>query len=430
MEGNESVMQNEPTLIPIWRVTEPTDPARAPEWMSFHVYKDAQRCPLSVALKRSSYRQLWEGPGYPTRPNVAAVSGIVVHDAAEAVLKKFAQAGVTSLMQPPAMAVLRELGGFTKVLDDALVDFFASQNNNPRFEQFREDLLRSLRLKLPQMRATLQALLVSHVWPAPGSTVNGARKMNSSPEPSKPMQRSPLWDGTFVEVDLQDPVAKWRGRIDVIEIDEHGCAITDLKSGDATDDHQEQLMVYAMLWSEDSDRNPSHLPIQKLQIVYASGAVAVAVPGGPQMKAFRRDLIDATEFVRSALNAAAVPANPSRENCRHCPVKLICQPYWESLPRNASDDHLSSNQVTLIEARGDRAWLARITVSSVLETNQTVIIRNYEGGKAFWEEMTPGLSVRLTDAVLSSFDETDTPVINLSMMSEAVLLNEQVRSTP
>jgi hypothetical protein len=42
--------------------------------------------------------------------------------------------------------------------------------------------------------------------------------------------------------------------------------------------------------------------------------------------------------------------------------------------------------------------------------------------------MRPGLSVRLTDGVLSSFDESDTPVINLSMMSEAVFLKEQVSS--
>jgi RecB family exonuclease len=415
-------------MIPIWRVTEPTDQARAPGWMSFHVYRDAQRCPLSVALQRSSYRQLWDGSGYPTRPNAAAVSGLVVHEAAEAVMKEFAQAGVTSLMQPAAMKVLKELGGFTKVLDNLLVEFFTNQSNNPRFEQFREDLFRSLRVKLPQMRATLQALLVSHVWPPSRSSFESPRMMNSNLGRVKSTQRSSLWDGTFIEVDLQDPVAKWRGRIDIIDVDEHGCAITDLKSGSAIDDHQEQLIVYAMLWSEDSDRNPSRLPVQKLQIIYASGAVAVAIPSDARMQSFRRGLMDSSESVRSALNAAVVPANPSRENCRHCPVKLICQPYWKSPPRNASDEHLSNNQVSLIEARGDRAWLAKVDASSALEANQKVVVRNYDGGKAFWEEMKPGLSVRLTDGVLSSFDESDTPVINLSMMSEALFLSEQVSS--
>jgi len=124
------------TPIPIWKVAEPTDQARAPEWMSFHVFKEAQRCPLSVALRRSSYSQLWGGFGYPSRPTAAAVSGIVVHEAAEILLKELAQAGVTSLMHPEAMNVLRRLGGFTKVLENSLVEFFARENDNPRFEQF------------------------------------------------------------------------------------------------------------------------------------------------------------------------------------------------------------------------------------------------------------------------------------------------------
>jgi hypothetical protein len=70
--------------------------------------------PYRLALKRSSYRQLWDGSGYPTRPNAAAVSGIVVHEAAESVMKKFAQAGVNSLMHPAAMTTLKELAASQK----------------------------------------------------------------------------------------------------------------------------------------------------------------------------------------------------------------------------------------------------------------------------------------------------------------------------
>jgi len=185
----------------------------------------------------------------------------------------------------------------------------------------------------------------------------------------------------------------------------------------------EQLIVYAMLWNEDLDRNPAHLPIKSLQIVYGSGTIAVEVPDTAQMLIFRRDLIDSSESVRSALNASAVSAKPSKENCQHCPVKLLCQPYWESLPSVSSDDHLSNNQVTLIKARGDRAWLATVTASAAIEVGQKIIVRNYEGGKAFWNDLRSGLSIRLTDGVLSSQEETDVPVFNLSMMSEALFLS-------
>jgi hypothetical protein len=155
---------------------------------------------------------------------------------------------------------------------------------------------------------------------------------------------------------------------------------------------------------------------------YPNGAVVVAIPNANQMQAFRKAPIESSELVRSTLNASAVTANPSQENCGFCPVKLLCRPYWDSLPSISTDEHLSNNQVTLIEVRGDRACLATVTASTALEINQKVIVRNYEGGKTFWNEMRVGLSVRLTDGVLSSFDENETPIINLSMRSEALFL--------
>jgi PD-(D/E)XK nuclease superfamily len=409
-------------FTPIWKVTEPSERVHAPEWMSFHLYKEAQRCPLSVSLQRSYYRQLWDGNGYPARLSTSALSGIVIHEAAETILKEFAQSGVSSLMEPIAMSVLKELGGFTKVLESALNAFLLSQSNNPRFGQFRDDLSRTLRLKLPQLRATLQALIAGHVWTLSAKTPKAIKSVQAQTVPQKAIQRFPLGNGTFVEVDLEDAVSKWRGRIDVININEHGCSITDLKSGNASEEHAEQLAIYSMLWLEDSDRNPSRLPVQGLQIVYASGAVAVTVPDDDQAKSFRRDLIASSESVRSALNSSHVRANPSRENCRHCSVKLLCEPYWQSLSAVGLDGHFSSIQVTLLEMRGERAWLATVTSSASLPANEKVVVRDYEGGKPFWSELKPGLSIRLTDGLLSSTEASDTPVINLSMMSEALFV--------
>ena len=168
-----------------------------------------------------------------------------------------------------------------------------------------------------------------------------------------------------------------------MNISEDGCSITDLKSGSVSEEHSEQLAVYSMLWLEDSDRNPTRLPVLDLQVVYSSGAVRITVLDDDQLKSFREDLIASSELIRSALNSSDVPANPSRENCRHCPVKLLCQPYWQSLPTLGSDGPFSCSQVTLLESRGERAWLAAVNSSSLLPVNEKVVIRNYEGGKAF-----------------------------------------------
>jgi CRISPR/Cas system-associated exonuclease Cas4 (RecB family) len=415
-------MTEENAYLPIWAVTEPSEQTHAPEWMSFHVYKEALRCPLSVSLQRSSYKQLWDGYGYPSRPSAAAVSGIVVHDAAETVLKKLVQAGVSSLMDPKAMSVLKEQGGFTKVLERSLNTFFADQIANPRFEQFRNDLHRNVKQKIPQMRATLQALLVSQVWT---SSTNSTKDLASdiiSIKHEPPTKRFALGTGTSVEIDLEDKTARWRGRADVIEVSQNGCSITDLKSGSASKDHEVQLLVYTMLWREDQDRNPSLIPVMSLAIVYADGKVDVPIPDAAAMQTFREELISSSGSVRKALDSPTVPANPTPDNCRYCPVKLLCGPHWRSLLEVGADGLLSSNEVSLIESRGDRAWLARVTASPILPVNQQVVIRNYEGGKPFWNEMKAGLSVRLTDGRVSEPEADEIPVINLSMMSEALFV--------
>ena len=415
-------MNEERAYLPIWAVTEPSELTRAPEWMSFHVYKEALRCPLSVSLQRSSYDQLWSGYGYPSRPSAAAVSGLVVHDAAETVLKKLVQAGVSSLMDQKAMTVLKEQGGFTKVLERSLNTFFAGQAANPRFEQFRSELLRNVKQKIPQMRATLQALLVSQVWTSSTNNMKDLPSDAVSTKKEPPTKRSALSAGTFVEIDLEDKPAKWRGRADVIEVSENGCTITDLKSGSASKEHEEQLLVYTMLWREDKDRNPSDLPVLSLAIVYADGKTDIPIPGESAMRAFREELLSSSEAVRKALNSPIVPANPTLDNCRYCPVKLLCGPHWRSLSKIGLDGLLSSNEVSLVEPRGDRAWLATVTASPMLPVNSQVVIRNYEGGKPFWDQMKAGLLVRLTDGRISAPESDEIPVINLSMMSEALFV--------
>jgi PD-(D/E)XK nuclease superfamily len=423
LEGDEFVSENIVSVSSLWKTRVPSERANAPEWMSFHLFKEAQRCPLAVTLKGSSYSQIWDRRGYPDRPNAAVVAGVIVHQCAETVMKGFAKAGVTSVMQPAAMSVLRELGGFTRILEAALDDYLTEQSTNPRFLQFREDLLRTLRMKLPQMRATLQELLAGCEWvPALTEKDDLKRKVLRDDQPQF-YTRAPLTSGTYIEVDLQDDDAMWRGRVDVLDLDGFGCAITDLKTGPPNGDHHDQLLVYALLWSQDSGRNPSGLPIRQLRVVYTSGAITVPTPSGDELASLRESLLETSEQLRSILDSEDIPARPSPDNCRHCQVKLLCNAYWGSLPALSSGEQFSSTELTLLETRGDRAWLAEVRASAELPEKSRVILRNYEGGKAFWRELYPNLSLRITDGTLSSFEVGEIAIINLSMMSEALFLS-------
>ena len=66
-------------------------------------------------LFRSKYPDLWDGSGYPEVPSAAALFGDVVHDSLEAIVRALAKGGCTSAIGPEAIAVLKELGGYTAV---------------------------------------------------------------------------------------------------------------------------------------------------------------------------------------------------------------------------------------------------------------------------------------------------------------------------
>jgi hypothetical protein len=336
---------------------------------------------------------------------------------------RFSEAGVNSLMDPAAMSVLRETGGYTKMLSETLEDYLKTETSNPRFLQFRDDLLRTLKMKLPQMRATLQELLAAHKWSSEFSSSSHGDKPSSESPKSEHLARTPLRLGTHVEVELQDASARWKGRPDVLALSVKGCEITDFKTGKPDDEHQRQMWVYAMLWTKDSERNPTNSPVLKMSLVYTSGSTVVAVPSEAGMEAFRAQLVEKSRELKLALNSEEVPAYPSIENCRYCQVQLLCDAYWKNLSAFEPREHFSGAELVLIEARGERSWLATVKSSQNLEANERVVLRSFQTGNAFWKDLRPGLSVRITDAVLSSAQTEDIPLLNLSMLSEALFLD-------
>lgn len=406
----------------LWTTREPSERATSPEWMSFHSFEDAQRCPLAASLRSSHYASIWSKKGYPNRPNVAAVSGVIVHTCAETIVKRLVEAGVSSLMDPAAMALLRQAGGFTKMLLDVLEDYRRSEQVNPRFVHFEDDLLRSVRVKIPQMRVTLQELLASHSW-TPAASGSGAKRPEAlESDNTKHATRTALPVGTHMEVELADTSIGWRGVADVIVLAADGCQIIDFKTGSQAPEHQRQMWVYAMLWHYDSERDPDQVPVKKLTLIYTNGSIDVPVPSATEIATFREGLIESSKELKRKLDAKDVPANPSIENCRYCQVKLLCNDYWKDLSANEPGDRFSNAELVLVEKRGDRGWLARVKSQKDLTAGEQVVLRRFEFGNAFWPDLRPSLWLRVTDTILSLREAKELPVLNLSMLSEALFL--------
>ena len=135
-------MSADSTQTTLWTTRYPTERSAAPEWMSYHFLQEAERCPLAASLKHSWYRTLWGRRGYPNRLNIGALIGIIVHSAAEHIVQSMVEAEVSSAADPRAMATLRALGGYSKVLSDA-IDDLAEQ----------EGVIRALCKSAPQLCA-------------------------------------------------------------------------------------------------------------------------------------------------------------------------------------------------------------------------------------------------------------------------------------
>ncbi len=412
-------MSADSTQTTLWMTRYPAERSAAPQWMSYHFLREAERCPLAASLKHSWYRTLWERRGYPNRPNIGALIGIIVHFAAELIVQSMVQAEVSSAADPRAMGTLRALGGYSKVLSDAIDDLSEQERDNPRFVQVRPSIVRTLRSKIPQMREMLQQLLATRPWH--NSSPSAIRSPEGATSAGTQGRRFPLAVGTHFEVTLRDQGTMWTGRLDIVAVSGDGCTISDLKTASPVIEHQEQMRTYAMLWDGDAELNPMRIPVSALQLVYGSGVVQVAVPVETDLENFKAEMKTRTNAVRNDLSLTVIPARPLKENCRYCQVKLLCDRYWSDVKAFGSNDGVLSNVVlTTEESRSDSTWFAKISSSDSTLDSGRVVLKKFDGGSPFWPEIKPGITVRLTDVLVSLREPDDLPLISLTMLSEAL----------
>ncbi len=121
----------------VFTTLTPTEWQAPPEWMNFHYLVRAEHCPRSAALRHATYSQLWSRRGYPDKPSLAALAGMVMHRAIARIIRALADSGVDSFQEPRAVAILKNLGGYSKVIAESVADVTKSFAGNPRFELVR-----------------------------------------------------------------------------------------------------------------------------------------------------------------------------------------------------------------------------------------------------------------------------------------------------
>lgn len=383
----------------------------APAMWSYSSLKEVETCPRRYALSRADYPDLWEQHGYPRLPIPAAIHGDVVHGALEIIIKALGKAGCTSTRSPEAVAVLRELGGYTNVAEDVLAKQLARFDDNPRLSDGRRrQLTRTLTDWVPQAREQIQTYLNRmELRPAAAAP---------SDAPPGNVVRYPARAGDHPEMELVAGSLRLKGRIDLLIVDADSIQIIDFKTGAEDPTHQEQLRLYALLWDGDDLVNPEGRAVTALVAAYPSHDVAVPVPS-PEELAALRGRVAARIAAADAAITAMPPAAIVGEHCGLCSVRGLCDTYWTDAAvatASVADGAWYDVAGTVVREHGVKSFALREA-----RTNAEVLIRTPTPTYA----LPMGGDVRILGARrVVDVDEGDALIAALGSRSEVLELTE------
>ncbi len=395
-----------------WSVIVPTTWPTAPPEMSVSTHAELEECPRRWALSAAEYPDLWAGRGYPPKVQVAALAGSVVHLALEVIAKQLTRAGVPSLDDPLATQVLRELGGYTRVVEDCVDRLLKRFADNPRALPLLEHARRTLRGQVPTLRARVQGMLARLRLPKSAPPAPAA----SAPKMAGPTRR-PLSNGTYPEVELRATSIGWKGKADLLVLGDHACEITDFKTGTADQAHQFQLRVYAVLWRLDDELNPSGRVVDRLVLAYENQDVEVPAPSAQEIDDLRRDLVERRRAAEVALAVHPPPARPSVDACRYCRVRQLCDSYWVAGTQAVSDDgRFGDVELKITGRHGATSWDAVVVRSRNWPAKVPALLR-----LQVTDEFKVGSHLRVLDGALARDPEDATApiIVTLGSFSEA-----------
>lgn len=148
-----------PERSSLWTANPPATWPDAPAEMTVTTLAEIEACPRQWALNAAEYAGLWAGRGYPPRVQLRALAGTVVHLVLERITMAFVRAGCPSVHDAAAPEVMRNLGGYSKVVNDCIDRVLERLATNPRTTSVIDYASRSLRAQVPDLRARADDVL-------------------------------------------------------------------------------------------------------------------------------------------------------------------------------------------------------------------------------------------------------------------------------
>lgn len=408
-----------------WRVLRPAAWPEPPEWMSFSTLLELEACPRRWALRAADFPGGFEWGGYPPPLSRAAIEGTVVHRSLQKVSAALVECGAPSLSDERAVEALRELGGYTTVVLGSLKETFKQVEGNPRAGPVLERTRQELRARVPGIRARVQRHLARIQPEARTRTARNATGLGAIPSQG-------MLHGSYAEVDLRADDLGWHGIADLITVSRTVCEIRDFKTGAWSPQHELQLRTYALLWARDGNLNPDGRVASRLVLSYEEGEQEVPAPNEEELLDLENELRRRAKEAVSDVRAKPPQARPSQENCGYCPVRHLCEEYWEWLCQDPSIGESGIKewtdvQIKVLGPHGPRSWDGVVEGGRRLRIGESILLR-LGGDLPF--QLCPGNRVRLLRVGLTLASEEPTEegdsdsvaVATMSLISEAFLL--------
>ncbi len=396
----------------LWIADAPAAWPDAPEEMTVTTLREIESCSRRWSLGAGHYPDLWNGQGYPPRVQLGALSGTVVHLALEVITRALVRAGCPSLHDPIVLQVLRDLGGYTKVVNDCIDRALSRLASNPRAQPVLEFAARSLRAQVPELRTRAQTMLCR---------VRLSRIPGRHAEGNAAKARGRLTMGAFPEIELRAEEIGWKGKADLLVLSSDACEIIDFKTGAPDEGHGFQMRVYALLWSRDGELNPDRRRADRLLLAYGGGEIEVAAPTESELDELGAVLRARRGAAHEAVSNHPPEARPDPQNCHYCGVRQLCSEYWTAktqrqMVQEGEDWRFSDVEVTITGRHGPSSWDARVELSRDLSAGTPAVIRT--SGDI---EFRPRDRLRVLNAALTMDDEDQAQpaVITLGKLSEA-----------
>lgn len=297
----------------LYELSSPTKWVSAPELFSFSSLNALESCPLRWQLTRSRWG---EHARFPERPRPAALEGSIVHEAIELLVRALGRRGM------PGIGTT----GFQEALDEVeFWDYFRREldrwntrlSEHPRSGPF-------FVLRTPPRELANRAIRLFREQYTPRDAAPSTSTMHPAQASREEMDPKALLKarGALSEIELEHPTVPFRGIIDLVELSQDGVHIVDFKTGKQKDSHEEQLLLYALLWWRKTGEVPVCTVVQ-----YMNHRVQFDVNESSLLEAERR-LASNINAAHRLLSRTPAEARPSSDHCHHCPVRAFCDEGW------------------------------------------------------------------------------------------------------